>query len=195
MTKANKIKRYYYFLSVLFLASSILTVLISLGSYFYLSSMKHKVLEQESTVTMLSEKSAILSELKVRYEVLAKDRPLINDTLPKEKEASRLISDIDGLAQGSGLEFISVKSAATETEKEIQDKALLQTKKGKYSQEMPLIIEVRGPYSNFIRFVESVERYQRLININSLKIDKSDREGTTPDDIIATLNITVYLKK
>lgn len=191
----SKVKKFYLALSILYLLTITLIVVTGIGSFIYLLSVSDKTLSQKEYSQMLSEKNLILADLKNRYKNISDDAGLVNETLPNEKEASRLISDIDLLAKKSKLEFTSVKSDTINTKKSSPDPSLLQTQKGKFSQEMPLLIEVRGSYNNYINFIKSIESYQRLVNINSLEIKRSDKEDVAPDEIVANIKLMVYLKK
>lgn len=190
----SKTKKFYIIISVLFVINSILTLTIASGSYLYLLNMSTSLKEQEYYGEMLAEKEKILSTLKIRYEAIKDDLVLIKNTLPEEKEASELISDLNAISKKSDLIFTSVKADTTDSKRKNDDPSLLQTKKSTYGYEMPLIIEVKGPYNNFVSFVKSIENYQRLINITSIDLKRSSN-GSTNDEIEATLKITVYLKK
>jgi len=191
----SKVKKYYTFVSTMFLVSSILIIVIAGGAFLYFLEMKRTIDEQSTQAKILREKTTILSELKVKNESLSKDRAIVEFALPREKEASRLILGLDNLTKQHGLEFISIKSNAQKTRKKTPDTSLLQTERGEFSQEMPLTVDVRGSYQNLTGFIKATERHQRLINISSIEISESDIEETIEKEIKATLNITVYLKK
>jgi Tfp pilus assembly protein PilO len=190
----SKIKRFYIIISSLFVLNAVLILGFAAGAYAFLLNQNTDLLEKDYYQEMLSEKYNLLKNLKAKYEAVENDAELLAKTLPEDKSASPLISDISTLSQKSGLRFTYLKSDIINTKKKTTDPSLLQTQTGKYGQEMPIIIEVNGSYNNFVTFVKSLESYQRLLNIKSIEIKKED-DGATSDAIIATLKITVYLKK
>ncbi|MDD3678708.1 MAG: type 4a pilus biogenesis protein PilO [Patescibacteria group bacterium] len=190
----NKVKKFYLVISALFILNALIILGFAAGSYAFLLNQNTDLLEKNYYAKMLDEKYAILSALKIKYEKVQNSTELLSKTLPEDKSASSLMSDLSTLSQKNGLKFTYLKSDVTNSKKKNTDPSLLQTQNGKYGQEMPIIIEVSGSYNNFVSFVKSLESYQRLLNIKSIEI-KKESDGAVQDTIIATLKITVYLKK
>ena len=190
----NKVKKFYLVISALFILNALIILGFAAGSYAFLLNQNTDLLEKNYYAKMLDEKYAILSALKIKYEKVQNSTELLSKTLPEDKSASSLMSDLSTLSQKNGLKFTYLKSDVTNSKKKNTDPTLLQTQNGKYGQEMPIIIEVSGSYNNFVSFVKSLESYQRLLNIKSIEI-KKESDGAVQDTIIATLKITVYLKK
>jgi len=191
----SKVKRFYLFISVVFGISAFLMLAISVFSYVNLLNTRNSILYQTEYLEMLGEKEEKLRVLGLEFEEVQLSANIINETLPPEKDASKLISDLSALTTKSGLSFNSIRSDATKSaKKKNPDPSLLQTQAGKNGREMPIVIDVRGSYGNFINFIKSLENYQRLINVTSIEIKKST-DGDAVDAINATLKLTVYLKK
>jgi Tfp pilus assembly protein PilO len=182
-------------MSVIFGTSAFLMLAISAFSYINLLNTKNSILYQSEYLDMLDKKQEKLRVLGSEFEEVQLSANIINETLPPEKDASKLISDLSALTTKSGLSFNSIRSDATKSAKKTNpDPSLLQTQSGKNGREMPIVIDVRGSYGNFINFIKSLENYQRLINVTSIEIKKST-DGDAADAINATLKLTVYLKK
>jgi Tfp pilus assembly protein PilO len=191
----SRVKRFYLFMSVIFGTSAFLMLAISAFSYINLLNTKNSILYQSEYLDMLDKKQEKLRVLGSEFEEVQLSANIINETLPPEKDASKLISDLSALTTKSGLSFNSIRSDATKSAKKTNpDPSLLQTQSGKNGREMPIVIDVRGSYGNFINFIKSLENYQRLINVTSIEIKKST-DGDAADAINATLKLTVYLKK
>lgn len=182
-------------MSVIFGTSAFLMLAVSAFSYINLLNTKNSILYQSEYLEMLDKKQEKLRVLGSEFEEVQLSANIINETLPPEKDASKLISDLSALTTKSGLSFNSIRSDATKSAKKTNpDPSLLQTQAGKNGREMPIVIDVRGSYGNFINFIKSLENYQRLINVTSIEIKKST-DGDAADAINATLKLTVYLKK
>jgi type IV pilus assembly protein PilO len=85
--------------------------------------------------------------------------------LPKEKEIPRLLTDISAKGQGAGLEFITFKPLAA-------------IPKDFYA-DIPVDIQVRGPYHNMGSFLDHVSKLDRIVSVSNVKISapvKSDGE-------------------
>lgn len=193
----SRTKKFYLFISTLFAVSAFLILAISAFSYIKLLNTKNNILYQTEYLEMLDKKQDQLKILGTQFEEVQQSAEIINETLPPEKDASKLISDLNSITAKSGLSFDSIRSDSTQASRnktKTPDPSLLQTQAGKNSREMPIIIDVQGSYGNFINFIKSLENYQRLINVNSIEIRKSSDESSA-DAINATLKLTVYLKK
>jgi Tfp pilus assembly protein PilO len=193
----TKVKKFYLFMSVLFAASAVLILAINAFVYIKLLNSKNNILYQTEYLEMLDKKQDKLATLGAQFEEVQRNADIINETLPPEKDASKLISDLNSITTKSGLSFNSIRSDTTKASKnktKTPDPSLLQTQAGKNGREMPIIIDVQGSYGNFVKFIKSLENYQRLINVTSIEIKKSSDESSA-DAINATLKLTVYLKK
>lgn len=85
--------------------------------------------------------------------------------LPKEKEIPRLLTDISAKGQGAGLEFITFKPLAA-------------IPKDFYA-DIPVDIQVKGPYHNMGSFLDHVSKLDRIVSVSNVKISapvKSDGE-------------------
>lgn len=192
----NRHKKAYIFISTIYVMIICLILAVETFSFSKLSDFQGNLMEQKYRLSKLEEEKRNLELLDKRFEKIEPELTKIATALPDEKESSKLLSDLDSLAVESGLKLTLVQSmtfgkkAAT-----TQDASLLQTTKGKYGYELPLDIKITGPYQNLTSFIKRLEEYQRLINVNSVEINKSDDPNTAPDQIEAKLKITAYLKK
>lgn len=75
---------------------------------------------------------------------------------PKEKEIPRLLTDISAEGQSADLEFLTFKPMAA-------------IPKDFYS-EIPIDIQVRGPYHNVGSFLDHVSKLNRIVSVSNIKI-------------------------
>jgi len=188
--------KYYLILTILFVLVAILIFALAIFSYLKISIIQSSFAEQSLRINSLTEKEQILTGLEKRYSDIEKDLPKINTVLPDKKEASQLLSDLDSLANESGLKLTLLKSTSYGKKPTTQaDQSLLQTTKGKFGYEMPLDINLDGSFDSFNTFIQKLENYQRLVNVNSIEITKPTDVQDLTDKIEAKLKITTYLKK
>jgi Tfp pilus assembly protein PilO len=191
----KRLKTFYYIMASLFGLLALGFLAAGALGFMTLSNTQGTIAEQEYRLNAISERVSILSALDKKYEALKEDINLINIALPNEKESSKLIADLDTLANTSGLKLTLVQSATTGKKATSEDPSLLQTIKGTYGYEIPLEIKVEGGFSSFTGFVKKLENYQRLVNVTSIEITKPTGVGAGGDNIEAKLKITAYLKK
>jgi type IV pilus assembly protein PilO len=133
---------------------------------FYLLSFQP---QNEKTSALLKQKASLSQTLEAA-KAKAADRPklqaeldatetLFNETatlLPKEKEIPSLLTNISALGRGSGLDFLTFKPLAD-------------IPKDFYS-EIPVDIQVRGPYHNMGTFLDQVSKLNRIVTVSNINM-------------------------
>jgi len=84
-----------------------------------------------------------------------------SELFPKEKEIPRLLTDISAEGQGAGLDFLTFKP-------------LPAIPKDFYS-EIPIDIQVRGPYHNLGSFLDHVSKLDRIVSVSNVKISAPNK--------------------
>jgi type IV pilus assembly protein PilO len=82
--------------------------------------------------------------------------------LPKEKEIPKLLKDISALGQTAGLDFLTFKPLAD-------------IPKDFYA-EIPVTINVRGPYHNMGYFFDQVSKLERIVSVSNVKMSSPKKE-------------------
>jgi len=83
--------------------------------------------------------------------------------LPKEKEIPKLLSDISSVGRTAGLDFLSFKPQ-TDVPKD-------------FYSEIPIDIDLTGPYHNVGFFFDEVSRLDRIVSVLSVKMGAPKKEG------------------
>ncbi|MGB3213005.1 MAG: type 4a pilus biogenesis protein PilO [Desulforhopalus sp.] len=83
--------------------------------------------------------------------------------LPKEKEIPRLLKDISALGRNAGLDFLTFKP-------------LSDIPKDFYA-EIPVTINVRGPYHNMGFFFDQVSKLERIVSVSNIKMSSPKMES------------------
>jgi type IV pilus assembly protein PilO len=83
--------------------------------------------------------------------------------LPREKEIPKLLKDISALGRNAGLDFLTFKPLAD-------------IPKDFYA-EIPVTINVRGPYHNMGFFFDQVSKLERIVSVSNVKMSSPKKEG------------------
>jgi type IV pilus assembly protein PilO len=83
--------------------------------------------------------------------------------LPKDSEIPKLLKDISSLGRNAGLDFLTFKPLAD-------------VPKDFYA-ELPVTINVRGPYHNMGFFLDQVSKLERIVSVTNIKMDAPKKEG------------------
>lgn len=189
----SKEKKFYLLISFLVVVTSILLLTIEGLFVVRFLALQDSFREREYQIQKTAEKEEILSQLQYRYQEIENYLPIIEATLPSKKNVSKILTDIDGLAEDSGVKLTEFEpyNKQSNSKTSSQNPKMLQIKKGKFSYELPLKIEVSGSYSKIIGFINRLESYQRLVEISELSIEKE--EGAAADYVVAIINLTSYV--
>ena len=101
--------------------------------------------------------------------------------LPDKHEIPTLLSSISNLGAQSGLEFLLFQP-----QKEVNRN---------FYAEIPLKIEVTGPYHNVATFFDKVSRLSRIVNIGDLKMTQAKAAKTKSDTVILKTGCTATTYK
>lgn len=83
--------------------------------------------------------------------------------LPKEKEIPKLLKDISALGRNAGLDFLTFRPLAD-------------IPKDFYA-EIPVTINVRGPYHNMGFFFDQVSKLARIVSVTNVKMSSPKKES------------------
>lgn len=101
--------------------------------------------------------------------------------LPDKEEIPTLLSSLENLGAQSGLEFLLFQP-----QKEVNRN---------FYAEIPLKIEVTGPYHNVGTFFDKVSRLSRIVNIGDVKMTQAKAAKTKSDTVILKTSCTATTYK
>lgn len=185
-------KKFNIFIITCFSLVSLAIVGIFGYSYFYFSQMQDNINEAKLKTAAYITKEEILEQLAIDYKKIEADLPQLSIALPPQKEASKLIKDLEVLANQNGLALISFR--ATAGSKTTADLNLTQTVKGRYGYELPLELNLEGNYGSFVGFIQKLENYKRLNNVSGFVVNNVSEDGNG-DKVNVKLKITVFLDR
>jgi type IV pilus assembly protein PilO len=167
-----------------------LAILIVPAVIFYFVSFQ----PAKSKIETLAKKKQTISkeikevELKVadlkKFEKELEDAKVIFEEtsvlLPKDKEIPKLLTDISALGRSAGLEFLTFKPQAD-------------VPKDFYA-EIPIAINVRGPYHNIGFFFDQISKMERIVSVSNIKMSTPKKDANemllTSDCVLVTYRFT-----
>ena len=83
--------------------------------------------------------------------------------LPRESEIPKLLTDISALGRNAGLDFLTFKPQADNPKD--------------FYAEMPISINVRGPYHNMGFFFDQVSKLERIVTVANVNMSSPHRDA------------------
>ncbi|BHH86320.1 type IV pilus inner membrane component PilO [Desulforhopalus sp. 52FAK] len=118
--------------------------------------LKKQVQEAKAKAANKEQFEKELADARVKFEEIAV-------LLPKDKEIPKLLKDISALGRNAGLDFLTFKPLAD-------------VPKDFYA-ELPVSINVRGPYHNMGFFFDQVSKLERIVSVTNIKMTSPKKEG------------------
>jgi type IV pilus assembly protein PilO len=146
----------------------LLPLVIFYFSYYQPKAKKIETLQQQKVTIakQLQEVKIKAADLALFEKEMAEAETQFLETaalLPKEKEIPKLLKDISALGQNAGLDFLTFKPLAD-------------IPKDFYA-EIPVTINVRGPYHNMGSFFDQVSKLERIVTVSNIKMSSPKKEG------------------
>lgn len=156
--------------------------------FFTFFQPKNETIDKLTTQKLALEKE--LADVKAKAANLAKFEKELEEAkavfemtsalLPKDKEIPKLLKDISSLGRTAGLDFLTFKPLAD-------------IPKDFYA-EIPVTINVRGPYHNMGYFFDQVSKLERIVSVTNVKMGSPKKEGAemflTSDCTLVTYRFT-----
>ena len=127
-----------------------------------ISRLKQQEKNTQQAVTVAKQKAANLPKFQKEVEATTLDFEIKAALLPKEKEIPKLLKDISALGSNTGLDFISFKPLANRPKD--------------FYAEIPISIQVRGPYHNVGSFFNQISKLERIVSVRSVKMTSPKKE-------------------
>ncbi|WP_156792166.1 type IV pilus inner membrane component PilO [Desulfotalea psychrophila] len=136
--------------------------LYSLPNNEKITRLQQQEKNTQQTVTVAKNKAANLAKFQKEVEATTLDFETQAALLPKEKEIPKLLKDISALGSNTGLDFISFKPLANRPKD--------------FYAEIPISIQVRGPYHNVGSFFDQINKLERIVSVKSVKMTSPKKE-------------------
>lgn len=152
------------------LAVALLLVPAVIFYFVFFSPTNDKLANLERQKTSLEQK---LKRVKEKARNRARLRQELDETiavfeetarlLPKEQEIPQLLKDISALGRNAGLDFLAFKPG--------------QDRPKDFYAEIPVNINVNGPYHNLGYFLDQVSKLDRIVTVDNIKMGGPNMEA------------------
>ncbi len=120
------------------------------------ASLEKELLKVKKTASNLDKLKAELAEAQHEFD----EKSIL---LPKEREIPQLLRDISSEGRTSGLDFLQFKP--------------LPSKPNDFYDEIPVDINVRGPYHNVGYFLDQVSKLNRIVTVSNIRMSSPKLES------------------
>lgn len=181
-----KPKQFYFIL-----AGALVLLVGGGGAYYYLASQhiqqKTGELSQKlGDVEVVESQIDNLAQLSRQYQKIEPTLSLLDQVLPRTKQESLIVLQLDKLAASNGMSLGGVNFPAATA----LPSATTQTEKTGDVLDIPLSIQLNGSYEQMQGFLQGLEKLNRFTNITLLSINKSEK----PKQVAFNLTVQVFLK-
>lgn len=107
--------------------------------------------------------AADLPRYQKEFEAIQREFDSMAVLLPKTQEIPNLLRSISDLGKSAGLDFLKFVPGV-EVQKD-------------FYAEIPIDITINGPYHNLGLFLDNVSKLDRIVTVNNINIDKSQKDG------------------
>ncbi len=177
-----------YFFTLL----GIIVLLIGAGAYGYYYAVTRINVSKADLAKTLADQDATIQQLdnitKLRSQYnrdIVPILPKINDALPKTKNQTEILAQLQSIASASGLALtnVSLPSAAG-----LPDNTS-QTVKAGTVLALPISFQLQGSYAQLQAFLTRVENLSRFTNVTSLAISQAEKTSVT-----YSMTVNAYIK-
>lgn len=186
-------KSIFKLLLVALSVSATLCLLAVSAGWFYVFKMSDQVSILSSETLNMRKESSKLSELSIRFQKVLPQRAVVYGAIPKSKDESTFMADLEANAKANGLTIIS-STVGNSLTKAAKTGEFSQTVNKEEYYELPIRYEVSGQYANFTKFISELTSLRRLNGINDIAVT-SDNSNGTAGKVKAVFGVTIYAKK
>ncbi|MDX1440628.1 MAG: type 4a pilus biogenesis protein PilO [Rubricoccaceae bacterium] len=138
------------------------------GRYQEVGAMRAGLAEREALV---DRRQSALENIAAEYEQLQSrltgtDRDKFENIVPSGVDAATIVSSIDSIAAGTGMQLVEVSVSENRTER------------GARTQSVAITMELEGRYESFTSFLAQLERNVRLMDVQSLEVGVTQQSST-----------------
>ncbi len=146
---------------------ALIPLLIFYFTYYRPNGQKEQsLIKQKSDLTtelrQVKQKASNLSKFKKERDEANELFVKASALLPKEKEIPKLLKDISALGRNAGLDFLTFKPEPDNPKD--------------FYAEIPVTINVRGPYHNMGFFFDQVSKLERIVTVANVKMSSPVKE-------------------
>ena len=189
-------KKVHLILITMLILSGVIALAVFLAGWYYIYGVSANMSKIKTESIYLNKEADQLSDLEIKYRKIANDEKMILESIPKDKDVSSFIAEVEQVAQSHGLKITESIVGDQKSSSKVDKKDLSQMiSKGNY-YELPIKFTFNGSYSSFVAMVSDITKLRRIASISGFDIKKNDANtnGTT-DSVDASINLSIFVKK
>ena len=128
-----------------------------------IKNLENRITTLQTQIQNVKRKAADLAKFEKELEEAERTFEATATLLPDEKEIPQLLKDISSLGRAAGLDFLTFRPLAD-------------IPKDFYA-EIPVTIDVRGPYHNMGFFFDQVSKLKRIVTVSNVRMGSPKKEG------------------
>ncbi|MDO8507846.1 MAG: type 4a pilus biogenesis protein PilO [bacterium] len=172
------------------------TLLASAYLIFALNNVSREVSKNKYISMNNNKKIEALAGLEGSLRDMSLEESKLEQYLPEEKEVSKILKDIEGMATKNLLSFSAYQVGGSQSKSASSSKDKpdgSQTQKADGYNIFPFQVTLHGSYAGVNSVLKDMENYGRLVEIRDVKYSK---DITVSGDVVdAVLQVNAYLKK
>jgi len=186
-------KTLYYIFIVTLIAASLIAYFLSIPLVNRINDYKNNLQEKQAELSNLNKKEEALKKISTSYNKYKQQFDLVTESLPKTKEISDYITQLEGAASQSGLSIQSIKvggQAQTGGQKEQSNSQYSQLAKVGDIYTLPIDISMSSNnFGNFQTFIETLEKLSRFTTVQKISLKNS----TSNKSLDTSISLTIYV--
>ncbi len=188
----SKRRTLYYIFGTTLVISALIVYFFSMPLVNNINTLKNDLQAKNAELSGLKDKESSLKKIDASYNKYKQQFDLVAGALPKTKDVSGYITQLEGAASQSQISLKSIKiGGQTQTNsKEQTGSQYTQLTKVGDLYVLPIDLSVSGnSFGNLLTFIETTENLSRFTTIQKFSIKNNDTNKSL--DISLTLNIYV----
>lgn len=164
------------------------------SGWFYLSKKGLSLAKTRIEAEYLEKEAKSLNDLEIKYARVSESADMALDSLPRSKDVSSYIADVETLANKHSLTLTTVLIGGTKVTTKVANLEFSQTIKKEGYYELPLKLTFEGSYGSFTSLLAEISQLRRLNSIRDVEIMNNNSKIGTPDEVKASLNMVIFIK-
>lgn len=176
---------------------SLALIIMSILGGWYFIFYQSGLMSQVQTEAIYAQKEYdALSNLEIQLKKISDSSQIVTESLPKNKDVSSFIADVEQTAAGNGLATMEVIIGSQTLKGKANNQEYSQTisKDGYY--ELPMKLTFKGSYASVTKLLSDLNNYRRIVTVTGVDIKKDNAEtSASNDNVIAVIQLSIFSKK
>jgi len=189
-------KKYNTILMMTLYLSLALIIMSILGGWYFIFYQSGLMSQVQTEAIYAQKEYDALSNLEIQLKKISDSSQIVTESLPKNKDVSSFIADVEQTAAGNGLATMEVIIGSQTLKGKANNQEYSQTisKDGYY--ELPMKLTFKGSYASVTKLLSDLNNYRRIVTVTGVDIKKDNAEtSASNDNVIAVIQLSIFSKK